>query len=73
MTDRELAGLQYIGGYIVHKLHNNFRNHKYWRDLELQQVNSLGEACRTTKRCENQILKNIMFRGGLSFIKPQFQ
>ena len=35
VSEREVAGLQYIGGYIVHKLHNNFRNHKNWRDIEL--------------------------------------
>ena len=28
VSERELAGLQYIEGYIVHKFHNNFRNHK---------------------------------------------
>ena len=28
VRDREVAGLQYIGGYILHKLHNNFRNNK---------------------------------------------
>lgn len=35
VSEREIAGLQYIGGYIVHKLHNNFRSHKNWRDIEL--------------------------------------
>ena len=62
-----------FGGYIVHKLHNNFRNHKNWRDTELQQATSLIGACRTTKPCENQKLNSVMSRGGLSFIKPQFQ
>ena len=33
--ERELAGLQYIKGDIVHKLHNKFRNHKNWRYIEL--------------------------------------
>ena len=36
VSQRELAGLQYIGGYIVYKLHNNFRNYKNWRNIELQ-------------------------------------
>ena len=60
-----------LGGYIVHKLHNNFRNHKNWR--ELQQATSLIGVCRKTKPCENQELNSVMSRGGLSFIKPQFQ
>ena len=38
VSERELAGLQYIGDYIVHKLHNNFRNHKNWKDIELQRA-----------------------------------
>ena len=38
VSERELAGLQYIGVYIVHKLNNNFRNHKNWKDIELQQT-----------------------------------
>ena len=56
-SERELAGLQYIGGYIVHKLHNNFRNHKNWRDIELYQATTIIGDCRTTKPCENQKLK----------------
>ena len=52
VSERELAGLQCIGSYIVLKLHNNFRNHKNWRDIELQQATSLIGACRTTKPCE---------------------
>ena len=73
VSGRELAGLQYIGRYILHNLHNNFRNHKKWRDIELQQATSLSRACSTTKPCGNQKLNSLMSRGGLSFIKPQFQ
>ena len=52
VSEREHACLQCIGSYIVLKLHNNFRNHKNWRDIELQQATSLIGACRTTKPCE---------------------
>ena len=24
LTDKEMAGLQYVGGYVLHKLHNKF-------------------------------------------------
>ena len=54
------AGLQCIESYIVHKLHKNFRNHKNWRDVELQQATSLIGAFRTTKSCENQKLNSVM-------------
>ena len=61
----QLAGLQHIGGYILRKLHNNFRNHKNWRDIELQQATSLIGACSTTKPCENKKLNSVMSRRGL--------
>ena len=70
-SERELAGLQYIGGYIVHKLHNNFRNHKNWRDIELYQATTIIGDCRTTKPCENQKLNSVMSRGGL--LSPSFR
>ena len=38
VSERELAGLQCIGSYIVLKLHNNFRNHKNWRDIECSKL-----------------------------------
>ena len=28
VLERALAGLQYAGGYIMHKMNNNVRNHK---------------------------------------------
>ena len=39
----------------------------------MQQATSLIGACRTTMPCENQKLNSVMSRGGLLFIKPQFQ
>ena len=71
--EKELARLQYMGVYIVDKLHYTFINYKNWRDIKLQQATSLTRACRTTKPCENQKLNSVMSRGGLSFIEPKFQ
>ena len=39
----------------------------------MQQAISLIGLWRTTKSYENQKLNSVMSRGGLSFIKPQFQ
>ena len=39
----------------------------------MQQAISLIGLWRTTKPYENQKLNSVMSRGGLSFIKPQFQ
>ena len=38
VSQRELAGLQYIGGHIVHTLHNCFRSHKNWRGIECSKL-----------------------------------
>ena len=56
-SEKALAVLQYIGVYIVHKMHNNYINYKNWRDAELQQSNSFTRACITTKPCDSQRLK----------------
>ena len=44
VSERELDGLQYIGGYIVHKLHNSFRSHKNWRGIEWSKLLVLLET-----------------------------
>ena len=36
LLEKDLTGLQYIGGYTVDKFHNNLRNQKNWRDIEVQ-------------------------------------
>ena len=38
VLERDLAGLQYSGSYIMHKMNNNVRNYKNWRDIEFQQA-----------------------------------
>ena len=38
VSERELDGLQYIGRYIVHKLHNSFRSHKNWSGIEWSKL-----------------------------------
>ena len=73
VSERELAGLQYIGGYILHKLHSNFRKHKNWRDIELQEAANLIGAYRRTNPSENQKLNSVMSYRGLLFMKHQFQ
>ena len=38
VLERDLTGLQYAGAYIMHKMNNNVRNRKNWRDIEFQQA-----------------------------------
>ena len=59
VSERELAGPQCIGGYTVHKLHNNFRNHKNWRDMGLQQATSLTGATSLTSQLSPVKIKKL--------------
>ena len=38
ILEREIAGLRYIGEYIVHKLYNKLGNHKNWKETELREA-----------------------------------
>jgi hypothetical protein len=42
LSDRKIAGLQYLGGYVLHNLHRNTNN---WKSSESQQAMSLLKAC----------------------------
>jgi len=73
ISDRELAGLQYIGGYIIHKLHKKFKNSKNWQSTESQQSINILLVCKTSVPCENQKLNAALSRGGLWFISADLQ
>ena len=49
VSKREITSLQYIEGCIVHKLHKRFRNHKNYREIQLQKAITLTTACQTTQ------------------------
>lgn len=46
LSDRELAGLQYLGGYIFSTLHKKIRSSKHWKTEKLQKSLSLLEAAK---------------------------
>ena len=72
ITKNELQGMQYLGGYIFHKLYKKFRNSKKWqRDFNQQCINILLAA--QTDKDEDQILNNIRDRGGLWLINEYCQ
>ena len=67
LSDKEMAGLQYIGGYVLHKLHKKHASSKFKDTPESQQVMSLlkaGKADDVTTG-DSQRLISSLNRGGL--------
>ena len=72
ITKYELQGMQYLGGYIFHKLYKKFRNSKKWQcDFNQQCINIL--LAGQIEKDEEQILNNIRDRGGLWLINEYCQ
>lgn len=67
LSDKEKAGLQYLGGYVLQKLHNKHRSSKNWKSPESQQAMSVLKAFKeddqNAKDCQKLI--SSLNRGGL--------
>eukprot|EP00794_Sanderia_malayensis_P018462 gene18462-20313_t len=66
LSARETAGLQYIGGYVLHKVHDKHRSRKTWKSKESQ---STMQVLKQGKFHEDNLaqnkLTNAVSRGGL--------
>ena len=75
LSDKEMAGLQYIGGYVLHNLHNKHVNSKNWKSTESQQSISILKAGKvedpTVKKTQKLI--SSLNRGGLWAITKRAQ
>lgn len=67
LQEKEISGLQYLGGYVLQNLHNKHRASKNWKSTESQQAMSLLTACKeeSSKINESQKLIKSLTRGGL--------
>ena len=67
LQEKEIAGLQYLGGYVLQNLHKKHRASKNWKSTESQQAMSLLTACKEEASTVNESLKLIasLTRGGL--------
>ena len=66
LSERETAGLQYIGGYVFHKLHHKHRSGTKWQSKQSQctmEVLKQGK-CRSEELQTNK-LTSALSRGGL--------
>ena len=64
LSDREISGLQYLGGYVTHILYKKLRNSKNYKSDEFQQIMALPLACRptNTEMLQNQKLVSALNR-----------
>ena len=67
LQEKEMAGLQYLGGYVLQKLHNKHRTSKNWKTSESQQAISALKACKEESKnaIESQKLVTSLNHGGL--------
>lgn len=73
LSEKELAGLQYLGGYIFSKLHKKLTSSKHWKTEKLQKSLSLLEAAKLPAVDETQKLVSCLNKGGLWFINTSAQ
>lgn len=65
LTEKEMAGLQYIGGYVLNKLHHKHAQSKSSKLPESQQAMSILKAGREETVDASQKLVSCLSRGGL--------
>ena len=62
LSEKQQAGLQYVGGYVLHNLHKKYaRNNK----TENQQAMAILKAGKLEHGCQSQKLVSSLSRGGL--------
>lgn len=62
LSDREKAGLQYVGGYVMHNLH---KKHSIKKTSESQEAMAILKAGKLEATVEKQKLISALNRGGL--------
>ena len=73
ISDRELAGLQYLSGYVIHKLFLKERNSRNYKCVESQEAMAILQAARSTVPNENTTLVEALSRGGLWSVNTNVQ
>lgn len=65
LNEKQLSGLQYIGGFVLHKLHKKLKNSSKWKTKSSQEALSLLCAGKSTSKIQNTTLTSALSRGGL--------
>jgi hypothetical protein len=72
ITDKETKCLQYVSGFILHKLHNKFRFSKNCSNVYNRQCVAILQACKIDSD-DTQTLVNARDRGGLWKVNKNMQ
>lgn len=70
LSEKEMAGLQYVGGYVLHNLH---KRHAKAATTESQQAMAILKAGKSEAGCDSQKLVSSLSRGGLWHISEPAQ
>ena len=73
INTRELAGLQYLGGFILRHSYANLRKSKNWSSEKYQNMMAVIKSCQDLEKPTNQKLVAALDRSGLWYIKERFQ
>lgn len=75
INDRQLAGLQYLGGYVLHTIYKKIKNSKQFKNKLSQECLVILEAARETNEelFQNNKLVSALSRGGLWCITEKMQ
>ena len=71
-ADRDFKSLQYIAGYIVHKMYTKFKFSNKYKSDHRQQTLSILKACKV-EHDDSQTLVNLNDRGGLWKVNKEMQ
>ena len=72
ITDKELAALQYLGGYVLRHMYTKYRNSKNYKCEEYQEAMALLLAGKTETNSNAKIV-DALSRGGLWCISTVMQ
>ena len=72
LTERDVAGMQYLGGYVCRNIYKKIKNSKNFFSNEGQHALSILDQCRSERK-ENFKLLCHLDRGGLWFIDESLQ
>ena len=72
LSEKELAGMQYLGGYVLHKLYKKIRNSKNFQADKSQQSASILLACKSDSNPSVKLV-SALSRGGLWIINSTIQ
>ena len=73
INDREIAGLQYLGGGIIRNLYSALRKSKKWKSEEFQNMMAVVKLFQNEEKPTSQKLISALDRNGLWYITDNLQ